>query len=172
MISIDLMGAGQLERVLQGFAGGGKVQSAIKQASRRAAITARKAGAQEIRSMYTIKAGDLKSAAVIKPDALGTTIHIRGPEEPVTKYKATRRRKGIFVSIKKGSGSIVPRSFDMPGRGFAAREGRPRYPVTGLFGPAVPQLYGNPAGVARMTDEGMAMYEKRLMHELERLAGG
>lgn len=97
------MGAGQLERVLQGFAGGGKVQSAIKQASRRAAITARKAGAQEIRSMYTIKAGDLKSAAVIKPDALGTTIHIRGPEEPVTKYKATRRRKGILSRSKRAA---------------------------------------------------------------------
>lgn len=174
LISIDLNESNvrHVEEVLQNFIGGRKLSTAIKQASRRAAVTARKAGAQEIRNTYTIKAGDLKSATSFSTEAFGTTLHIKGPEEPVTKYKASRRRKGIFVSIKKGSGSIVPRSFDMPGRGFVAREGQPRYPVTGLFGPAVPQLYGNPAVVVRMTDEGMETYEKRLMHELERLAGG
>lgn len=173
MISIELNESSRrrIEQVLQNFIGGRKLSTAIKHASRRAAVTSRKAGVQEIRNTYTIKAGDLKGATSFSTGAFGTTLRIRGPEEPVAKYKASRRRKGIFVSIKKGSGSIVPRSFDMPGRGFVAREGRSRHPVTGLFGPAVPQLYGNPAVIARMTDEGMEMYEKRLMHELERLAG-
>lgn len=174
MISIELDDASRVhvESILQRFMNTGKLSTAIKQASRRAAITARKAGAQEIRNTYTMKAGTIKSATSLSTEAWGTTLHVRGPEEPVTKYKAARRKKGIFVSIKKGSGSIVPRSFDMTGRGFVAREGKPRHPVTGLFGPAVPQLYGNPDVVSRMTQEGMDMYEKRLLHELERLAGG
>ena len=174
MISIELDDASRVhvEAILQRFMNTGKLSTAIKQASRRAAITARKAGAQEIRNTYTMKAGTIKSATSLSTEAWGTTLHDRGPEEPVTKYTAARRKKGIFVSIKKGSGSIVPRSFDMTGRGFAAREGKPRHPVTGLFGPAVPQLYGNPDVVSRMTQEGMSMYEKRLLHELERLAGG
>lgn len=173
MISIEITKESRrtVERTLQNFMNHGKLAKAIIFATRRAAVTARKAGTQEIRKIYNVKAGTLKAAASLQTETMGTTIHIKGPEEPVTTYKATKQRKGIFVAIKKGSGSVVPRSFDMPGRGYSARRGAARYPVKKLFGPAIPQLFGNQAVVDVMTDKGMEMYEKRLMHELERMAG-
>ena len=65
-------------------------------------------------------------------------------------------------------------SFSKGGNGgvFRKRIGPERYPIEGLHGPAVPQLYGNKAVVEIMEQEGMRVYEERMMHELERLVGG
>lgn len=103
MISIELDDASRVhvESILQRFMNTGKLSTAIKQASRRAAITARKAGAQEIRNTYTMKAGTIKSATSLSTEAWGTTLHVRGPEEPVTKYKAARRKKAFSCPSKR-----------------------------------------------------------------------
>lgn len=110
MISIELDDASRahVESVLQRFMDTGKLSTAIKQASRRAAITARKAGAQEIRNTYTMKAGAIKSATSLSTEVWGTTLHIRGPEEPVTKYKASRRKKVFSCPSKKAAAPSYP----------------------------------------------------------------
>jgi hypothetical protein len=105
---------------------------------------------------------------------MDTTIHVKGPYEPIDSYTVKikkRKPKGVFATIKKGEGSIIPRAFQSP-KGYLARLGKDRLPVRGLFGPAIPQTFGNPAVIAVMEREGMKMYEKRLEHELERLTQG
>ena len=65
----------------------------------------------------------------------------------------------------------MARSFALNGR-FVAREGKERYPVKGLYGPAVPQLFGNPDVMEQMQERGSEVFDARLEHELDRLLGG
>lgn len=164
MISIEVRNqdVARLEKTLARFSGD-KIAACINRATYRGALHARKVAIKQIRSIYTI----------IKRSGLVSTIDIKGPFLPVEHYQAARRAKGIFVTIKEGSGALVPMSFAKEGKGgvFRKRIGPKRYPIEGLYGPAIPQLYGNKAVVELMEQDGMNVYAERLMHELERLVG-
>lgn len=169
-ISAEIEAADQLLDMLEQLRPKG-LQKAIQRASKRAAIAARTAGTKSIRSIYTIKSGSLKARTQLRNDANGTTILVRGTTEPVSRYKSSKRKYGVFVAIKRDGGGRVPRSFSLNGH-FVARAGRERYPVKGLYGPAVPQLFGNPDVMEEMQDRGREIFNSRLEHELERLIGG
>lgn len=176
MISIEVRNqdVARLEKTLARFSGD-KIAACINRATYRGALHARKVAIKQIRSIYTIniKSRELRNAAPIKRSGLVSTIDIKGPFLPVEHYQAARRAKGIFVTIKKESGALVPMSFSKGGEGgvFRKRIGPKRYPIEGLHGPAIPQLYGNKDVVELMEQEGMNVYAERLMHELERLVG-
>lgn len=176
MISIEVRNqdVARLEKTLARFSGD-KIAACINRATYRGALHARKVAIKQIRSIYTIniKSRELRNAAPIKRSGLVSTIDIKGPFLPVEHYQAARRAKGIFVTIKEGSGALVPMSFAKEGKGgvFRKRIGPKRYPIEGLYGPAIPQLYGNKAVVELMEQDGMNVYAERLMHELERLVG-
>ncbi len=148
----------------------------IASAINRAAQHARKIGDTEIRDVYTIKKRDITKRVSIERASKGNlqaVIRVEGPEERVSVYKASLRKKGVFVSIKKSGGTVVPRSFDKQKRkDFFAREGASRLPIRPLFGPSVPQLWGNEVVMENLQEETMEMYQKRLRHELERLIMG
>lgn len=175
---LDRKDVRELERILQRFKGDEIVRCIIR-ATNRAAVHARKVGLKEIGKVYAIKPNQVRKQAVIRDEMLGTTIHVKGHMIPIAdgstdgmvRYKGKVQPKGIFVQVKKGSGSLVPRSFDYGGR-FFARTSKKRFPIKGLYGPSVPQLFGNPDVVEAMEEAGMDMYEKRLEHELDRLIGG
>ena len=169
-ISAEIEAAEQLLGTLAGLKPQG-VQKAIQRASKRAATAARTAGTKSIRSIYTMKSGNLKARTQIRKEDDGTTILVRGSTEPVSRYKASKRKYGVFVAIKRDGGGRVPRSFTLNGH-FVARAGKERYPVKGLYGPAVPQLFGNPEVMEEMQERGQEVFNSRLQHELERLLGG
>lgn len=169
-ISAEIEAAEQLLGTLAGLKSQG-VQKAIQRASKRAAMAARTAGTKSIRSIYTMKSGNLKARTQIRKEDDGTTILVRGSTEPVSRYKASKRKYGVFVAIKRDGGGRVPRSFTLNGH-FVARAGKERYPVKGLYGPAVPQLFGNPEVMEEMQERGQEVFNSRLQHELERLLGG
>lgn len=169
-ISAEIEAAEQLLGTLAGLKSQG-VQKAIQRASKRAATAARTAGTKSIRSIYTMKSGNLKARTQIRKEDDGTTILVRGSTEPVSRYKASKRKYGVFVAIKRDGGGRVPRSFTLNGH-FVARAGKERYPVKGLYGPAVPQLFGNPEVMEEMQERGHEVFNSRLQHELERLLGG
>ena len=169
-ISAEIEAAEQLLGMLAGLKSQG-VQKAIQRASKRAATAARTAGTKSIRSIYTMKSGNLKARTQIRKEDDGTTILVRGSTEPVSRYKASKRKYGVFVAIKRDGGGRVHRSFTLNGH-FVARAGKERYPVKGLYGPAVPQLFGNPEVMEEMQERGQEVFNSRLQHELERLLGG
>jgi hypothetical protein len=149
----------------------------IASAINRTAQHARKIGDDKIRKVYTIKKRDVMKRVSIERASksnLQAVIRVRGPEERVNVYKASlRKRSGVFVSIKKGGGALVPRSFDKQmQKNFYAREGAARLPIRPLFGPSVPQLWGNEVVMENLQEETLEMYQKRLRHELERLIWG
>ncbi|MBQ7479586.1 MAG: hypothetical protein IJT01_11970 [Selenomonadaceae bacterium] len=169
-IHFEHSGMDELLRTMQNISEE-NAHKAAGRAAKRAAIAARVAATKRIRAIYTIKARDLKSHAQILLKRDGAILHIKGPMESVTKYKAKKTRKGISVAIKKGNSKLVPRSFEY-GRKFMQREGASRLPIRGLYGPSVPQLFGNPEVISAMEERGLAVFEERLRHEFGRLMGG
>lgn len=147
-----------------------KIRMAIMRATQRAATHTRKKVVSAIRRVYAMKAGDIKKRAEIKSNktALATVIKVRGPMESVKKYRVRVNKRGVFVAIKKGAPSLVSGSFSY-GKRFMARLGKERLPIHDLYGPSVPQLFGNPHVQEAAFKSGMETYEKRLRHELERL---
>lgn len=146
---------------------------AVARASSRAATAARTAGTKELRAVYTMKAGDMKSRATIKKESDGTTLLIRGSVERIEKFRTRVKRGkggGVFASVKQGTSTKVPRSFSVDGHMFK-RDGKGRYPYRGLYGPAVPQMFGNPQVLDIMETRGSEVLETRLYHEITRLTG-
>lgn len=142
-----------------------EMQKAVAVSAKRAATAARTEATKRIRQIYTIKSGDMKARAKIESSSDGAILRVRGSMEEVAKYSAKQNRRGVFVSIKRGNRAKVPRGFKLTGK-FVAREGNSRYPIRALYGPAVPQLFGNPEVVEAMQERGGEVFETRLTHEI------
>lgn len=169
-VEIEISSIAELERTLKALSSE-QARKAVYVAAKDAATSARKVGTQKIGKTYTMKARDMKAAAQIRPIPDGVVIDIKGPPEGIKKYKAAERKYGIFASIKKGRGIRVPRSFATRNGVFLSRAGKERYPLEGLYGPSVPQLYGNPEIMESMEKQGAEVFEERLEHEIERRIG-
>lgn len=148
-----------------------KIYKVISAASKRAATAARTAGTKKLREVYTMKASGMKSRSSIRPETDGAVLEIKGPPEVIKKFAATEKKYGIFATIKRGHGIRIPRSFSVNDR-FVSRVGSERYPLKGLYGPSVPQMFGHPAILEAMTKRGCEVFESRLMHEIGRKLGG
>lgn len=169
-IEIELNGNESLIRTLNSL-NSRNMYAAISSAAQRAATHARKVGTKEIRKVYAVKAGTLKGKTKVKKVPDGAIMESKGGSEPIRSYSAVSKRKGIFVSVKKGKKTLVPRSFMLSNR-FVARESSRRLPFRDLYGPAVPQLFGNPEVLEPMQEAGAEKFEERLTHEIERRLGG
>ncbi len=152
-----------------------RVRRIYKDASKRAITTARKAGIKALGHIYVFKGVSvLKSSIPINKLNDGAEMRIKGGYTSAQKYFKIKslKRKGVFVSIKKGIETNVPNGFVSTSGIFMKRQGKDRYPLKGIYGPALPQMFGNETVMNAMQKEGMEMYEKRLYHELERALGG
>ena len=147
------------------------IGSAVKASAKRAALAARTAGTGHVRQIYTIRSGDMKERTMIFSEADGATLKVKGATESVKKYRANERKKGIFVAIKHGGGRIVPRSCAMNSGQDVQRRGPERFPLKGLHGPSVPQLFGNEAVMSEMQERAGEVFETRLYHEIGRQLG-
>ena len=168
-IEIELRGNESLTRMLNSLSGN-NMYAAISSAAQRAATHARKVGTKEIRKVYAVKSGTLKGKTKIKKDFDGAVLEVKGASEPIKSYSVAAKSKGVFVSVKKGKKTLVPRSFTLNSR-FVARETSKRLPFRDLYGPAVPQLFGNPDVLEPMQEAGADKFEERLTHEIERRLG-
>lgn len=173
MIEIEVSheSARALEEQLQALKGE-RVYAAMSAAAKRAASHAKRIGTKHVRQTYTIDAASVKAATSIYGTQGGAVLRIAGPRKSAGHYKAKKRKAGIFVSIKKGSGDIVPRSFAYRNTFFKRGKGVPRLPIERIYGPAVPQLFGNDAIKEEVASEAMMKYEERIRHEVGRLIGG
>lgn len=141
-----------------------EIARAAVAARKRAATAARQAGTKGIRSIYTMKVVDLKAKAQIRADEDGATILVKGLRG--NPYQAKKRRDGVRICKARENDVHVPRGFSLGGA-FVARKGKERYPLKGIYKPAVPQLFGNPDVLSVMMDRGSDVFEERLEHEIE-----
>lgn len=163
-IEITLTGSEHLRQALSQL-DMGMFQKVVRASAKRAATAARTTGAKSIRGIYTIKSGNLKSRASIQANGEGARLRIRGSMENITKYSARRNSRGVFVTVRRSNRAKVPRGFTIGGR-FVARRGKERYPLRGIYGPAVPQLFGNPEVMDAMQERAGEIFETRVMHEI------
>lgn len=119
-VEIDIQGDKKLMDALSSLSDKEIARAAVA-AGKRAATAARQAGTKEIRSIYTMKAGDLKAKAQIRADEDGATILVKGAPEAIHKYQAKKRRDGVFVSVKRGKMTHVPRGFSWAGHSSPVR---------------------------------------------------
>ena len=141
-----------------------------RRAAKRAASHAKVIGSKGVRSKYTIKSARIKRAIKLTTTGGGAEILISSSRLPVEEYKARQRKKGVFVSIRKGSGGIAARSFSWSNTFWQRDEGVPRYPIRRIVGPAVPQLFEYSDEVLqKMSQEALDKYEERFIHELGRI---
>ena len=174
MIKVDVS-QDDAEKIRQALSSlsGRELHAALGAAGKRAATRGMTVGAKKMREVYTIKAGVAKSRMKVEnPSRLDTVIRIEGGTEPVKNFRGTRRRKdGVFVSIKQDSGGVVPRSF-MHGDAPLMREGAARYPIKGIYGPSVPQMFDEDSVIETTMDAALEKYEERITHELSWRIGG
>lgn len=104
-----------------------RVRRVCQAASKRAATTARKAGTQALRNIYAIKGVSVvKSGVSINKLNNGTEMRIKGGYTSAQKYFKIKslKRKGVFVSIKKGTETKVPNGFVSASGIFMKRQGK------------------------------------------------
>ena len=165
MIEITFDGLGDIETALRSFSER-EISSATRRAAKRAATHGKKIGSKLVRSRYTIKSADIKASTRIATISDGAILKISSARKSVSHYKARRRKKGVFVSVAKGGGDIVPRSFAWNKTFFKREEGVGRLPIEKIYGPAVPQLFENPAIQNEILDAASDKFEERILHEL------
>ncbi len=169
-IEVSHAGAQALEEQLAVLRGR-RIYAAMSRAAKRAASHAKRIGTKHVRKTYTIDSASIKAATSIYGTQGGAVLRIAGPKKSANHYKVKKRKQGIFLSVERGSGEIKPRSFAYSNT-FFQREGDKRLPIKRIFGPAVPDLFGNDAIKEEIADEAMKKYEERLRHEIGRLIGG
>lgn len=181
MIEIDV-DRGSLRRVEVALfdLSGRKMEGAMTDAARRAATHGKKIGYAKVRQTYTIDTYSMKRATSIYTSYGSAMLKFSGPRVSVGHYMAKTRKtkkwwkKDIFVSIKKGSGGVVSRAYAHSNTFWRREEGVNDFWAWGdkMFGPAVPQLFENPAILKEITDAATQKYEERIRHEVGRLIGG
>ena len=174
MIKVDVS-KDDAEKIRQALSSlsGRELHAALGASGKRAARHGITVGAKKMREVYTIKAGIAKSRMKVEnPSTLDTVIRIEGGTEPVKNFRGTQRRKdGVFVSIKKDGGGVVPRSF-MHGDAPLMRKGAARYPLKGIYGPSVPQMFDEDSVIEAASDAMLEKYEERIVQELSWRIGG
>ena len=149
-----------------------KLRPAMNRAAVRAASRAKTVGKSHVKKTYTVDNKSITRAVKITQMQDGAIFKVAGKRLSAGHYKAKKRKKGMFVSVKKGSGGIVPRSFAWSNTFWKRAEGVPREPFHKIMSPSVPQLFGNKEVLKEMAKEAMKKYEERLRHEVGRIMGG
>lgn len=120
------------------------MEKELKQRIRKALKAGKVAGISGVKNRYTIKKPK-QGIKGIRVRGLKGEMKIAGPKLSVKEnYSYQKTNKGIFVSIKKGSGGIISQSFVNPKTAMLnQRVGKNRYPIRKIMSLSMAQMYGN-----------------------------
>jgi hypothetical protein len=184
-ISIDKEMANITKEMLAGFPK--EADKVILHALNRTLDNVRANMVRKTRDIYTVKSTTVrKTIKIRKATKEGEIIHAnvisRGGANPVnTAFRVSprtvngKRRTPIKLSIKKNSEYDLDRAFIAQRHGYHhvfERDGKPRLPISKVFGPSVPQMIQNQEVEAFVTKEAQKTIEKRILHEINRYLDG
>ena len=165
------------EDFINGFGHAGK--KGTSRALNRAIQGTKTDSARETRKEYKVKARDIRDSLRISrstPSKLMAEARGSGHRIPLAKFGARparpggrRPKRGISVHVK--SRKVLRSSFMARIRGHVGvftRKGDASLPIEQKYGPAVPEMIGNPDVLERMTQGAQARFEKNLDHEINR----
>lgn len=145
------------------------------------------AASREIRAAgYNMKAGDIKKQIKVIPATAGkpvVTVRCVGRPVPLIKFSARQTGKGVTVNVKNGR-KLIRGAFvaTMPSghRGVFIRTGHDHrrvvrggkvvwsgLPIKQLFGPAIPDAFGNQVVSGALVSLARAKFPNILAHEIE-----
>lgn len=167
-------------RALQGIPDG--VERAAAPAINRATLAAKTFGVRKMMGTYTAKRGNVARTIQMSRATrsnLAGGFSSRGSRLPLKSFQVrpggrTTRRSKLSITVRKDSGGKgIERGFvnAIKGGSMAVlqREASERYPVRALFGPAVPQMFGEVGVRAEIEARGMDILTRRFDHEIGRL---
>ena len=174
-IRVTLDGDEVLERaskVLAGIPGG--VSKAITSASKRAGDQGKTKAGTFAAQEYTISKGLFMSETKTKLQiSEGFTLSFEGSVIPLKRFKARDQRpRGVYASVKRGSGGRLPHAFTGPGGHFFERVATARLPIEKKFGPSTGQMMQNDEIIEQMDKTITETFEKRMEVEINRLLAG
>jgi hypothetical protein len=186
MLTIDTKQLQMVERATRSIRNG--TQKVLAPAINRALSSGQTAVRREIRKVYVIKQKDiptklhranyssLQGTIAITSGMLGVDKFYYSPLFPPAAGSG-KRKKQLFVRIKKGGGGFVKRGFstNVKGGPYQRRSEAPRLPIRKLLAIGAPIMASQPAvSSAALTTMGDTL-AKRIDHELQRVlasAGG
>lgn len=180
MLTIDASQLKRIERVTRHIQNG--VPRVIAPAINRALASGQTAVRRTIRKVYTIKQKDIPTVVYrARYSSLEGNLRIRQGMLGVDKffYKplfpnpvgSGKRRKQLFVRIKKGSGGFIKRGFPTNTKGgpFQRRSSAPRLPIRKLLAIGAP-IMASQSNVGPIVIETMEQtLAKRIDHEVQRV---
>ena len=174
-------GPDQVERAVRLLAHlPGAAAQAMARAMNRALEGARTAAAQQTRAEYRVNAAAIKATMRLvraTPARLEATVTSRGQRIPLFAFKPVPDQPGtggpgrpqLRVGVKRAGGRKEVRSAFIARAGrVSMRQGKARFPLVSLFGPAVPQMMHNEAVIAQIEAVAQQRLDARLEHEIAR----
>lgn len=171
------------QRALQGLPEG--VARAAVPAMNRAILAAKTYGVRKMMATYATKRGNVARTVRMQRatrSSLFAGFSSRGARMPLASFavrpgRPTTRGQQMTVTVRKDShGGSIARGFANLVKGsrlaVLQREGKQRYPLRMLFGPAVPQMLGEEGVREEIENRGMEMLASRFDHEVARLLRG
>lgn len=156
-------------------------EAAAARAFNRALITGRAAATKEVTKRYAIRTSDVRYSFKLKKATKsdltaelisgGAALPLRSFAHRPKTDTTGAKRKPIRVTIKAGETKTFTTSF-VWNNNIYIRLGERRLPIKKMFGPSVPSMLGNDDIVEEVQDIMVEAAEKRLEHELNRLAEG
>ena len=155
-----------------------QVPKAASAAINRTITFTNKKVSQEVRKIYNVKAGDIKSTIKIKratPSNLSGEINSNGKRLTLKRFSRTnkwKRGKPIKVKVKKTGAKVVntsPKAFmtSLNGNGqILKRKGASQYPVEVLHTLSIPQMISNTEVSDSVMEEARQVLQKRIEHEV------
>ena len=134
---------------------------------------------REVVAQYDIKPGGIRKIITVAkafPSKLTASIGSAGSPIPLIQFSVnpSKPTKGqnspISVSVKRSGGKTIPGAFIARASSgkiaVMARVGKERLPIKELFGPAIPQMMGEPGVKERILAGAEERFTKRIDHEV------
>ena len=150
----------------------GGMEKAISRAAKRVASQGKTFVSKELRSVVSMKAGDINKTLKAKGHKGGATLVLLETDRTPLKYFGARQTaKGVSYKIGKGKGrSFVPGAFgpNIPrlGNHVFRREGKKRKPIVKLFGVSTWGVFIGNKMYKPTERELQKRFEDRLRHEI------
>lgn len=150
-----------------------ELEKADRLARSRAIQSARARAVESAQSLYSIKAAEIRSSITLR--ASEGIMTSRGRPIPLMKFKVTPRtmQRAVVRAQVKSSAKTLPDAFvtRMPNGniGVYQRIGEKRLPIEQLYSVSAAQMLGEPTVVDDAREAAQEMYEKRIMHEVNRI---
>ena len=171
--------SGQIERIQRQLREhSSEMPNVIARAVNRTASHVRTVASRETRKTYNVKHGDISKTFSLRranKNNLRAKLVSKGFNIPLTQFPFqlgapdAKRRRSVSVSVKKQGGGVIKSAFMHRKVGVPQifkREGKERYPIRTLVGPAIPTMLDNPTTKEIAAEKAAIMLDKRINHEI------